>query len=93
VRSCALQSRVLTAHAPERNCFDFPIIQVKDSESRVCFSFTHDEIADLIGTSRKTVTRALSNFKILCLVAFKGSMITIPSRTALEEYAHAYTAK
>jgi CRP/FNR family transcriptional regulator len=56
---------------------------------RFRFSMTHEEIGEFIGASRETVTRTLSNFKHRRLVDFKGSMITIPSRTALANYAHA----
>lgn len=56
---------------------------------RFRFSMTHEEIGEFIGASRETVTRTLSTFKHRRLVDFKGSMITIPSRTALANYAHA----
>lgn len=56
---------------------------------RFRFSMTHEEIGEFIGASRETVTRTLSNFKHRHLVDFKGSMITIPSRSALAHYAHA----
>jgi CRP/FNR family transcriptional regulator len=56
---------------------------------RFRFSMTHEEIGEFIGASRETVTRTLSNFKHRRLVDFKGSMITIPSRTALANYTHA----
>ncbi len=56
---------------------------------RFRFSMTHEEIGEFIGASRETVTRTLSTFKTRRLVAFQGSMITIPSRTALANYAHA----
>jgi len=52
------------------------------------FSLTHEEIGEFIGTSRETVTRTLTNFKNRRLVAFHGSTLTIPNRTALESYAH-----
>lgn len=58
-------------------------------EARFRFSLTHEEIGEFIGASRETVTRTLSNFKTRRLVAFQGSMMTIPSRTALANYAHA----
>jgi CRP/FNR family cyclic AMP-dependent transcriptional regulator len=57
--------------------------------SRLRFSLTHDEIGDFIGTSRETVTRILCNFKNRHLVVLHGSMMTIPSRSALAEYTHA----
>ena len=57
--------------------------------SKVRFSMTHEEIGQFIGASRETVTRTLSTFKTHRLVAFQGSMLTIPSRTALASYAGA----
>jgi CRP/FNR family transcriptional regulator len=45
---------------------------------------THEEIAALIGTTRETVTRTLSDFKIHNLVATHGSNLTIANRLALE---------
>ena len=57
--------------------------------SKVRFSMTHEEIGQFIGASRETVTRTLSTFKTRRLVAFQGSMLTIPSRTALASYAGA----
>lgn len=63
--------------------------QAKESGSRLRFSLTHEEVGDFIGTSRETVTRILTKFKNRSLVAFKGSMMTIPSRAALADYAHA----
>ena len=56
---------------------------------RFRFSMTHEEIGEFIGASRETVTRTLSNFRQRRLVDFKGSMITIPNRSALAHYAHA----
>jgi len=63
--------------------------QAKESESRMRFSLTHEEIGDFIGTTRETVSRTLSTFKSRHLVAFQGCMMTIPSRAALADYAHA----
>jgi CRP/FNR family cyclic AMP-dependent transcriptional regulator len=58
------------------------------SESRLRLSMTHAEIGDFIGSSRETVTRTLTNLKDRRLVAFRGCMMTIPNRAALEDYAH-----
>ncbi|MGC1463614.1 MAG: Crp/Fnr family transcriptional regulator [Terracidiphilus sp.] len=52
------------------------------------FPLTHGEIGEFIGASRETVTRTLSVFKSRHLVAFHGSTLTIPSKTALENFAH-----
>jgi CRP/FNR family cyclic AMP-dependent transcriptional regulator len=62
----------------------------KTTDGAVHFRFplTHGEIGEFIGASRETVTRTLSVFKSRHLVAFNGSMLTIPSKTALEDYAH-----
>jgi CRP/FNR family cyclic AMP-dependent transcriptional regulator len=57
--------------------------------ARFRFSLTHEEIGEFIGASRETVTRTLTTFKTRRLVAFQGSMLTIPSRSALANYAHA----
>jgi CRP/FNR family transcriptional regulator len=57
--------------------------------ARFRFSMTHEEIGEFIGASRETVTRTLTRFKTRRLVAFQGSMLTIPNRTALANYAHA----
>jgi CRP/FNR family cyclic AMP-dependent transcriptional regulator len=45
---------------------------------------THEEIGELIASSRETVTRTFSEFKSHHLVALKGPIVTIPDRTALE---------
>jgi CRP/FNR family transcriptional regulator len=50
---------------------------------------THEEIAEFIGTTRETVTRTLSDFKVRRLVAIHGSTLMIPSRAALESFANA----
>lgn len=52
------------------------------------FPLTHGEIGEFIGASRETVTRTLSVFKSRHLVAFNGSTLTIPNKSALETYAH-----
>jgi CRP/FNR family cyclic AMP-dependent transcriptional regulator len=63
--------------------------QTTESGTRLRFSMTHEQIGEFIGASRETVTRTLTTFKTRRLVAFQGSMLTIPSRTALATYAHA----
>jgi CRP/FNR family transcriptional regulator, cyclic AMP receptor protein len=63
--------------------------QAAESESRLRFSLTHEEIGNFIGSSRETVTRTLRSFKHRRLVAFRGSMMTIPNRAALAGYARA----
>jgi CRP/FNR family transcriptional regulator len=58
-----------------------------DCGSHLHFSLTHEEIGDFVGTSRETVTRTLTSFKNRHLVVLKGSLMTIPSRAALADYA------
>jgi len=52
--------------------------------NQVTMPLTHEEIAALIGTTRETVTRTLSEFKNNHLVALHGSSLTISNRPALE---------
>src|SRR5215216_257771 len=47
-------------------------------------TLTHEEMAQLIGASRETVTRLLSEFKSKQLVNVKGSSLIIRNKAALE---------
>lgn len=62
--------------------------QTSERGSRLRFSLTHEEIGEFIGASRETVTRTLGVFKSRRLVMFNGSVLTIPNRVALEDFAH-----
>jgi CRP/FNR family cyclic AMP-dependent transcriptional regulator len=62
--------------------------QKSETGSRCRLSLTHEQIGEFIGASRETVTRTLSSFKNRRLVDVHGSMLTIPSRTALASCAH-----
>jgi CRP/FNR family transcriptional regulator, cyclic AMP receptor protein len=57
--------------------------------TRTTMSLTHEEIAQLVGTTRETVTRAISHLRRKQLIEIHGSTLTIPSRTALENCANA----
>lgn len=52
--------------------------------TQVKLPLTHEEIAALIGTTRETVTRTLSQFKSKQFVALHGSSLMIANRRALE---------
>jgi len=52
---------------------------------QVKLTLTHEEIAEIIGTTRETVSRLFSQFKKKQLVQLKGATLTIRSRTALEK--------
>jgi CRP/FNR family transcriptional regulator, cyclic AMP receptor protein len=51
---------------------------------RIKVSLTHEEIAQLIGTSRETVTRVLSEFRDKKLANLHGSTLLIQNKEALE---------
>ena len=52
---------------------------------RIKISLTHEEIAQLIGTSRETVTRVLSEFREKKFAQLRGSTLMIMNRTGLEK--------
>jgi CRP/FNR family transcriptional regulator, cyclic AMP receptor protein len=54
-------------------------------EIRLTMTLTHEEIAQIIGASRETVTRLFSDFKKKQLVQVKGSTVVIKNKAALEE--------
>jgi len=56
-------------------------------EVRLTVTLTHEEIAQLIGTSRETVTRALADLRKKQLVQVKGSTVVIRNKAALEKLA------
>ena len=52
---------------------------------RIKVSLTHEEIAQLIGTSRETVTRVLGDFREKQLAQLRGSTLLIRDRAGLEK--------
>ena len=64
-------------------------IQQTKEGTRIKVPLTHEEIAEFIGTTRETVTRTLSDFKVRHLIAIQGSTMMIPNRAALESFANA----
>lgn len=64
-------------------------LQQTKEGTRLTLPLTHEEIAEFIGTTRETVTRTLSDFKVRHLVSINGSTLMIPSRAALENFANA----
>ena len=53
--------------------------------SQLRMTLTHEEIAEMIGTTRETVSRLFSEFKKKQLVNVKAAMLTIRNKQALEE--------
>ncbi len=58
-----------------------------ERESRVPSSLTHEEMAQMIGASRETVTRLLGDLKKKELIRLDGSTLVIRDRLALEQMA------
>jgi CRP/FNR family transcriptional regulator, cyclic AMP receptor protein len=55
-----------------------------NGEIRVTLTLTHEEIAQMIGTSRETVTRLFADFKKQQLLQVKGSTLIIKNKAGLE---------
>jgi CRP/FNR family transcriptional regulator, cyclic AMP receptor protein len=72
-------ARFLLEQAPEGT--------IKEGEVRMTLTLTHEEIAQMIGSSRETVTRLFSDFKKKQLVQVKGSTVIIPDIVALRKFA------
>jgi CRP/FNR family transcriptional regulator len=53
--------------------------------TEVKLTLTHEEIAEMIGTTRETVSRLFSQFKRKQIVQLKGATLTIRNRAALEK--------
>ena len=58
-----------------------------NQDLRVESEFTHEEIAQMIGSSRETVTRLLCEMRRKELIRIEGSMLVIPNRIALQAIA------
>jgi len=56
-------------------------------EPRVKLSLTHEEIAQMIGTSRETVTRLFADLKKRQIVQAKGATLVIRNKAALKALA------
>lgn len=55
---------------------------------QVKVTLTHEEIAEMIGTTRETVSRLFSDFKKKQLLQVKGSTLVIRDKPALEKLVH-----
>jgi CRP/FNR family transcriptional regulator len=61
-----------------------PPVDTGAKEIRVRYGLTHEEMAQMIGASRETVTRLLSDLRKKQLIRLEGSTLVIRNRTALE---------
>jgi CRP/FNR family cyclic AMP-dependent transcriptional regulator len=59
--------------------------QVTNGVIRAKLGLTHEDIAQLTGTSRETITRILSEFRKKDIVELKGSTLIIHNKPALEQ--------
>ena len=57
----------------------------EDGSAQVKLTMTHEEVAEIIGTTRETVSRLFSEFKKKQLMQMKGATLVIRSRMALEK--------
>jgi CRP/FNR family cyclic AMP-dependent transcriptional regulator len=58
------------------------------SEMRFTMSLTHEELANLTGTSRESITRCLGRLQDDHLIQIKGASILIPDPDKLEAVSH-----
>ncbi len=61
-----------------------PANPVYGNEIRIRNGITHEEMAQMIGVSRETVTRLLSELKKKELIRLEGTTLVIRNRNALE---------
>jgi len=59
--------------------------QVSNGVVRTRLALTHEDIAQLTGTSRETISRTLSELRKKFIVELKGSTLTIHNKPALEQ--------
>jgi CRP/FNR family cyclic AMP-dependent transcriptional regulator len=86
IRSLGLASSV------SENLAKFPVGwsaegRESDGAVRVKLPLTHEELAQLIGCSRESVTRTLSDFKRQKFVELNGSMLLVWNKAGLETLA------
>ncbi len=55
---------------------------------RIKLSLTHEEVAQMIGTSRETVTRLFADFRKRQFIQLNGSTLLIRNKASLEAMAH-----
>jgi CRP/FNR family transcriptional regulator, cyclic AMP receptor protein len=63
--------------------------RVTNGVVRARLALTHEDIAQLVGTSRETITRTLSGFRKKDIVELKGSTLIIHNKPALERFVAA----
>jgi CRP/FNR family cyclic AMP-dependent transcriptional regulator len=66
----------------------YPEKEEANGEAQIKLTLTHKEIAEMIGTTRETVSRLFAEFKKNHLLEAKGSTLTLRSKLALEKMVH-----
>ncbi len=56
----------------------------RDAKPRITMALTHEELATMLGTTRESITRVLSELKRKEIISIKGTSLTILRKTALE---------
>jgi CRP/FNR family transcriptional regulator, cyclic AMP receptor protein len=56
-----------------------------DGQNQILLTLTHEEIAEMIGTTRETVSRLFADFKKKELVQIKGTTLVIRDKGALQK--------
>jgi hypothetical protein len=64
-----------------------------DTASRITFGFRHEEVAQMIGSSRETVSRLLVEFKRKKLAELSGATLYIRDRQLLQLVADGKTLR
>jgi CRP/FNR family transcriptional regulator, cyclic AMP receptor protein len=59
-----------------------------DGSYQLKLTLTHEEIAEMMGTTRETVSRLFSDFKKKQLLQVKGSTLVIRNKSMLEKMVH-----
>jgi CRP/FNR family transcriptional regulator, cyclic AMP receptor protein len=60
-----------------------------NGQPQIKLTLTHEEIAEMIGTTRETVSRLFSDFKKKQLLQVNGSTLVLRNKSALEKMVHA----
>jgi CRP/FNR family transcriptional regulator len=82
-----IRSLGLSHSAAEKLAWSVRNGEANKQEPRVKLALTHEEIAQMIGTSRETVTRLFAELKKRQIVQAKGSTLVIRNKAALKALA------
>jgi CRP/FNR family transcriptional regulator len=75
----------LSASTPQRLARFLLDQSQENSRSRLTLTLTHREMADIIGSSRETITRLFARFRTSGWIEVRGSALILKDRRALEQ--------